>query len=84
VLGQKKAVGFKWCAMDFEKDIVHINNAYKENEIYDDNLKVIGHERGDGDLKTPESYRDIPMHPRLKRLLLMLKANRMEQYRKER
>lgn len=66
--------------MDFEKSIVHINNAYKEWEIYDDNMVKIGHRRGDGDLKTSESYRDIPMHPRLKRLLLMIKAERMTQY----
>lgn len=44
-------------------------------------MERIGHCRGDGDLKTPESYRDIPMHPRLKRLLLMIKANRIEEYK---
>ena len=58
--------------MDFENDIVHINNAYKDWEVYDDNMVKIGHRRGDGELKTSESYRDIPMHPRLKRLLLMI------------
>ena len=69
--------------MDFEKDIVHINNAYKEWEVYDDNMKKIGRARGDGDLKTLESYRDIPMHPRFKRLLLMIKAERMAEYKKQ-
>ena len=78
----EEACGFKWSAMDFEKDIVHIKNAYKDIIIYDDNMKVIGHERRDGELKTPESYRDIPMHPRLKRILLMIKAERMEEYQK--
>lgn len=29
--------GFKWCAIDFEKDIVHINNAYKDTILYDEN-----------------------------------------------
>lgn len=81
--GQRKDVGFKWNAMDFEKDIVHINNAYKEWEVYDDNMKKIGRARGDGDLKTLESYRDIPMHPRFKRLLLMIKAERMAEYKKQ-
>jgi len=66
--------------MDFQNDIVHINNAYKEWEVYDDNMVKVGHKRGDGDLKTPESYRDIPMHPRLKRLLLMIKSERMVEY----
>lgn len=68
--------------MDFENDIVHINNAYKEWEVYDDNMIKIGRKRGDGDLKTPESYRDIPMHPRLKRLLLMIKSERILEYQK--
>lgn len=69
--------------MDFDKDIVHINNAYKDWIIYDDNMVKIGHKRGDGELKTSESYRDVPMHPRLKRLLLMIKAMRMEEYQKQ-
>ena len=81
--GQKKVAGFKWSAMDFENDIVYINNAYKDWEVYDDNMVKIGHRRGDGELKTSESYRDIPMHPRLKRLLLMIKAERMEEYKRK-
>lgn len=78
----EEACGFKWCAMDFEKDIVHINNAYKDIIVYDDNLNKIGHTRGDGNLKTAESLRDLPMHPRLKRILLQIKASRMEEYQK--
>ncbi|MCI9245642.1 MAG: site-specific integrase [Clostridia bacterium] len=78
----EEGCGFKWTSMDYENDIVHIHNAYKDWEIYDDNMEKIGHKRGDGELKTPESYRDIPMHPRLKRLLLMIKAERMEEYKK--
>ena len=34
---------------------------------------IIGHKRGDGRLKTPESYRRIPLNPRLKKLLLRQK-----------
>ena len=78
----EEACGFKWCAMDFEKDIVHINSAYKDIILYDENMNKIGHTRGDGDLKTAESYRDLPMHPRLKRVLLQIKAARMEEYQK--
>lgn len=77
----EEGCGFKWCAMDFERDIVHINNAYKDWQIYDDDLNIIGHQRGDCDLKSDESYRDIPMHPRLKKLLLTIKAERMQQYK---
>lgn len=78
----EEACGFKWPAMDFERDIVHINNAYKDTILYDENMNKIGHVRGDGDLKTAESYRDLPMHPRLKRILLLIKAQRMEEYQK--
>lgn len=78
----EEGCGLKWVAIDFEKDIVHINNAYKDIIIYDDNMEKIGHKRGDGPLKTDESYRDIPLHPRLKRLLLMIKAQRMEEYQR--
>ena len=60
--------------MDFENDIVHIRN---------DNMVKIGNRRGDGDLKTSESYRDIPMHPRLKRLLLMIKTQRIAEYQQK-
>lgn len=31
----EEGCGFKWTAMDFEKDIVHINNAYKDWEVYE-------------------------------------------------
>lgn len=70
----EEACGFKWCAMNFEKDIVHINNAYKDTIIYDDNMNKIGHTRGDGDLKTPQSLKDIPLHPRLKKLFCVRDA----------
>ena len=44
-------------------------------------MKKIGHERGDGELKTAESYKYIPMHPRLEIILLMLKAKKMVEYK---
>ncbi len=80
MLDQKKAVGLKWNVIDFEKDIVHIINAYQDNILYNENMKAISHYRGDSNLKTPESVRDIPLHPRLKRLLLMIKATRMAEF----
>ena len=78
----EEGCGFKWKAIDFNKDVVHINNAYKDIILYDENMNKKGHYKGDGELKTDESYRDIPMHPRLKRLLLMIKSERMEEYKK--
>lgn len=79
----EEGCGLKWNAIDLEKDIVHIKNAYKDIILYDDNMNKIGHTRGDGPLKTDESVRDIPMHPRLKRLLLMLKVEQMAEYQKK-
>lgn len=70
------------CLSKYLKDIVHINNAYKDIILYDENMNKIGHTREDGDLKTAKSYRDLPMHPRLKRVLLHIKATRMEEYQK--
>ena len=40
----EEACGFKWCAIDFEKDIVHINNAYKDTILYDENGQLFVYE----------------------------------------
>ena len=65
----EEACGLKWCAIDENTNELIINNAYKDYPIYD-GVRVIGHTRGDGRLKTPESYRRIPLNPRLKKRLL--------------
>lgn len=41
-------------------------------------MNVIGHKKVDGDLKTEESYRDIPMSKRLKKMLKNLKEEKKE------
>lgn len=66
----EEACGLKWSAIDENTNELIINNAYKDYPIYNDDCKIIGHQRGDGRLKTPESYRRIPLNPRLKRRLL--------------
>lgn len=43
-------------------------------------MKIIGHRYEDGELKTPESYRTIPMANRLKSMLLKLKDNQKMQF----
>jgi len=45
-------------------------------------LKPIGHERRDGELKTPESYRTIPLNSRLKYILLIHKKNQQIHFEK--
>lgn len=66
----EEACGLKWCAIDETTNELVINNAYKDYPIYNEDCKIIGHTRGDGRLKTPQSYRRIPINPRLKKRLL--------------
>lgn len=46
-------------------------------------MNIIGHKFQDGDLKTEESYRNIPISERLKSMLLNLKKEKQEMYKKE-
>ena len=43
-------------------------------------MNIIGHESQDGDLKTEESYRNIPMSKRLRKMLKKIKEDKMEDY----
>lgn len=78
------ACGLKWTALDLENNELIINNAVKDFPIYDENMKVIGHERHDDRLKTPESYRRIPLNPRLKEILLKHKERQKEIFKTSR
>ena len=49
--------------------MIYVGNAHKDTTIYDFNFNIIGHEYIDDDLKTDESYREIPMGSRLKKML---------------
>lgn len=44
-------------------------------------MNIIGHKFQDGDLKTEESYRNIPMNKRLKEMLLHIKNEKKEHYK---
>ncbi len=66
----EECCGLKWCVINEISNELIINNAYKDFPIYNDECNIIGHQRSDGRLKTPESYRRIPLNPRLKRRLL--------------
>lgn len=44
-------------------------------------MNIIGHIYQDGDLKTEESYRNIPMSRRLKNFLLRIKNQKKESYK---
>lgn len=68
----EEACGLKWKNINFNENYITIDNAYKQKIIYDKNFNKIGIEREDGELKTQESYRDIPMTSRLKKMLIKL------------
>lgn len=78
------ACGLKWSALDLKSNELIINNAVKDFPIYDENMEIIGHERHDDRLKTPESYRRIPLNPRLKEVLLKHKERQKEIFKKSR
>ena len=67
----------------FDKDLIRVRNAHKDITIYDYNFNIIGHEYIDDDLKTEESYRDIPITPRLKNMFLQIYTERKELIEKE-
>lgn len=74
----EEACGYKWTSFDFENDDIYICNAYKDFNIYNEFMEVIGHERKDDVLKTPESYRHIHLDPILKKALLYHKKRQQE------
>ena len=77
----EEVCAYSWDNIDMNKNIIHIRKAYKQIKVYDNNLKKVANKRILGDLKTPQSVRDIPLHPRLKRLLLRIKTERIIEYK---
>lgn len=65
----EEGCGFLLSEISFDEDMIHIGNAHKDTIIYDYDFNIIGHEYIDDELKTDESYRNIPMCSRLKKML---------------
>lgn len=78
----EEACGLKWEAIDFENDKIDVNNAYKQYAVYSETGQRIGYTRNDGELKSPESYRKIPLSRRLKEQLLIHLNEQKELFRK--
>ena len=78
----EEACGYKWSAFDFENDDIYICNAYKDFCIYNEYMEIIGHERKDDILKTPESYRHIHLDPILKKALLKHKDKQQKLFKR--
>lgn len=85
-LRPEEACGLKWEALDLDKNILFIDNAFKQANVYDDNMDKIGNDRFDDTLKTDESYREIPLtlNERIKKLLLRHKEYQQELFKKAR
>lgn len=83
---QKNGCGLCLDAVLFDDDMVRVKNAHKDTTIYDFNFNIIGHKYVDDDLKTDESYRDIPMGIRLKNMFRNIyderKALRAKEHKK--
>ena len=77
----EEACGLKWSAIDLNNNELIINNAYKDFIVYDNNMKPIGHIRHDDKLKTSQSNRRIPLHPRLINILLKHKENQKKLFK---
>ena len=78
----EEACGYKWNIIDFEQNDIYICNAYKDFPVYNEHMEVIGHERKDDILKTPESYRHIHLDPILKKALLTHKMEQQELFKR--
>lgn len=67
----EETCGVRWIDLDFEKNDFFVQNAYKNNPVYDElTMKRIAWKPEDGPLKTPESYRHIPLDLLVKQLLI--------------
>ena len=79
----EEGCGFLLSNILFDKDMIYVGNAHKDTTIFDNEFNVIGHKYIDDDLKTDESYREIPMNGRLKSMLQKIYDERKELRQKE-
>jgi len=80
----EETCGVRWIDLDLENDDFNVQNAYKNLPIYDEvTMKRVGWEPGDDHLKTPESYRHIPLDILIKQLLINHKKQQKEEFKKQ-
>ena len=78
----EEACGLSWKSLVEDSHYFIINNAFKDFPIYNEYAEVIGHVREYDTLKTDESYRKIPVHPRYREILLKHKDNQKQRFKK--
>lgn len=78
----EEACGLCWESLVEDNNYFIVNNAYKDFPVYNDFAEVIGHIREYDTLKTDESYRKIPVHPRYREILLKHKENQKKLFKR--
>ena len=77
----EEATSIIWENVDFENNTIKLDDAYKSFAVYDDDCNIIGREKRLDKLKTEESYRTIPLHPKLKKAQLKHKKEQKEKFK---
>ncbi|MDO4283517.1 MAG: site-specific integrase [Clostridia bacterium] len=81
-LRPEEACGLNWKSLVEDNNYFIINNAFKDFPVYNDEAEIIGHVRQYDTLKTDESYRKIPIHPRYREILIKHKENQKQLFKK--
>lgn len=77
----EEACSLTWNNIDFDNNTITIEKAYKSFAIYDDDYNIIGREKRLDKLKTDDSYRTVPMNPRLKQALLKHREEQKQRFK---
>lgn len=78
----EEACGLDWTSLVEDSNYFIVNNAFKDFPVYNDFAEVIGNIRQYDTLKTDESYRKIPVHPRYREILIKHKENQKQLFKK--
>lgn len=78
----EEACGLTWRSLVEDCNYFIVNNAFKDFPIYNENAEIIGHIRQYDTLKTDESYRKIPVHPRYREILLKHREEQKQLFKK--
>lgn len=78
----EEVCGLDWSSLVEDSTYFVVHNAYKDFPIYNEFAEVIGHIREYDTLKTDESYRKIPVHPRYRDILLKHKETQKKLFKK--
>lgn len=78
----EEACGLDWSSLVEDDNYFIINNAYKDFPVYNDDAEVIGHIRQYDTLKSDDSYRKIPVHPRYREILIKHRENQKKLFKR--